>query len=320
MLLEVKNLKRFFPIEKGVILKKTVGYVHAVDKISFSIEKAETLGLVGESGSGKTTTGRLIVGLLTPMEGTILFQGKDINRSKENLLFARRHMGIIFQDPFSSLDPRHKISSIIEEPMRRLNIKKHEKKEKLFQLIESVGFGAEYATRYPHELSGGERQRVAIARAIALNPSLVIADEAVSALDVSVQAQIINLMQDLQKKLGLSYLFISHDLSVVKHISDRVAVMYLGEIVEMAKKSDLFDKPSHPYTKALLSAVPIPGEKRKKTTKFIKGEISSPVNPPKGCRFHPRCPYATQKCSEVKSEPIDIGDKHYVACYQVMKS
>lgn len=315
MLLEVKNLKKYFPIEKGVILKKTLGYVRAVDDISFQIGAGETLGLVGESGSGKTTTGKLIVRLLIPTGGVILFDGKDISHNKENLNYARRKMGMVFQDPFSSLDPRHTIASIITEPMRICGISRDEREKRLHELLDAVGLEYEYATAYPHELSGGQRQRVAVARAISLNPSLVIADESVSALDVSVQAQIINLMQDLQKQFNLAYLFISHDLSVVKHVSHKVAVMYLGEIVESAKVKDLFRNPVHPYTRALLSSVPVPGVKREKTVAFFKGEISSPVNPPKGCRFHPRCLRAKQKCCELKPENVDIGSEHYVACH-----
>jgi oligopeptide/dipeptide ABC transporter ATP-binding protein len=313
MLLEVKNLKKYFPIEKGLILKKVLGYVHAVDDISFSLDKGKTLGLVGESGSGKTTTAKMVVGLYPPTEGTILFESKDILR-KENLQFARRNVGMVFQDPFSSLDPRQTVGRIITEPMRIQHLPRVEINKRLGELIESVRLKPEYAKRHAHELSGGERQRVAVARAISLNPSLVVADEAVSALDVSIQAQILNLIQDLQKEFGLAYLFISHDLSVVKHISDKVAVMYLGEIVESARTRDLFSKPEHPYTQALLSSVPIPGIKREKTAEFIKGEIPSSVNPPEGCRFHPRCPFADENCSK-KPEYKHLGNDHYVACH-----
>lgn len=315
MLLHIEDLKKYFPIEKGFIFKKTIGYVHAVDRINLSVEEGKTLGLVGESGSGKTTTGKLIVGLYTPTEGRILFEGKNIFGNRKNLQMARRKMGMIFQDPYSSLDPRKTIATIITEPMRIQKVAKHEREKRLYELLEEVGIQEEYAAAYPHELSGGQRQRVAIARALSLKPSLVVADEAVSALDVSIQAQIINLMEDLQKHFNLAYVFISHDLSVVKHISDKVAVMYLGEIVESANTKDLFANPVHPYTKALLSSVPIPGIRREKTKDFLRGEIPSPVNPPKGCRFHTRCLNAKKKCSETKPAYVDIGNEHHVSCY-----
>ena len=316
-LLGVKELRKLFPVTRGVVSRKTLGYVHAVDGTSFSIDRKKTLSLVGESGSGKTTIGKLIIRLLEPTSGEIHFDGQNISHaSKKELRRARRKMGMIFQDPFSSLDPRKTIASIIGEPLLIQGIPKHQRNNGVLELIEQVGLNSEHINRYPHEFSGGQRQRIAIARALALNPSLVIADEPVSALDVSVQAQIINLMRDLQNDSDLSYLFISHDLSVVKHISDEVAVMYLGKILEKADK-DLFSNPKHPYTQALLSAVPIPNPHLMANRERIrlKGGVPSPLNPPSGCRFHPRCIYARPKCSEEEPELLEINEKHHVACH-----
>ena len=320
-ILEVKDLKKYFPITRGVIFKKILGLIHAIDKINFSIQESETLGLVGESGSGKTTTGKLVLGILKPTDGRILFEGKDLAiMSKEELKKARVKMGVIFQDPTSSLDPRKTAASIIGEPIeihkKKLNLR--EKKRRVIELIQEVGLGPEHLTRYPHEFSGGQLQRIAIARSLALHPKLVVADEPTSALDVSVQAQILNLMQDLQSRFNLSYLLISHDLSVVKHMSNRIGVMYLGKLLELCKSNDIFNNPQHPYTQALINVVPIPDPKimREKMKNILRGEIPSAIDPPKGCRFHPRCPNANLKCSEVEPELHEIRPDHYVACHQ----
>jgi oligopeptide/dipeptide ABC transporter ATP-binding protein len=318
-LLEVQNLRKLFPITKGILFKKIEGYVHAVDEIDFTIHEGETFGLVGESGSGKTTTGKLIIGLYKPTSGKILFEGRDIaSLKKSEMKKVRRKMGVVFQDPFSSLDPRKTLGSIVKEPLEihRIGSKK-ERESKVMHLVESVGLSREHVNRFPHQFSGGQRQRIAIARALALNPKLLVADEAVSALDVSIQAQTINLMKDLQKEFGLTCIFIAHDLNVVKHISSSVAVMYVGKILERASKEEIFNNPKHPYTKALLASVPIPDPLTMKTRNLdlIKGEIPSAVNPPEGCRFHPRCPYTNPICRKNEPKLIDIGKNHYVACH-----
>lgn len=317
VLLKVKKLKKYFPV-RGGILSKIIGYVQAVDEISFDIKRGETLGLVGESGCGKTTTGRTIIRLLEPTAGEVDFKGKDIFKlSKEELRKARRNIQIIFQDPFGSLNPRMTVGEIVGESLviHKIVKNKKEKEERVRDLLETVGLNAGHIRRYPHEFSGGQRQRIGIARALALNPKLVICDEPVSALDVSIQAQVINLLEDLQEKFNLTYLFIAHDLSVVKHISDRVAVMYLGKIVELSSTSELYDNTQHPYTEALLSAVPIPDPTLKRQRIVLEGDVPSPFKPPAGCRFHPRCKYVEPICSQEEPELIDIENGHFVACH-----
>lgn len=316
-LLEVKNLVKHFPITKGIIFSKQVGAVKAVDGISFTVNRGETLGLVGESGCGKTTTGRVILRLIEPTSGEVWFDGKNVPElRKDELRELRKDMQIIFQDPYASLNPRMTVGDIIAEPLHIHGLAKGKEREKRVQkLLDVVGLSSFHARRFPHEFSGGQRQRIGIARALAVNPKLIICDEPVSALDVSIQAQVINLLQDLQKEFGLTYLFIAHDLSVVKHISDRVAVMYLGKIVELADKERLYANPKHPYTQALLSAIPIADPTVKKERIILKGDVPSPINPPSGCRFHTRCPYAMDICKQVEPEFIDTGDGHFVACH-----
>ncbi|HXX37669.1 MAG TPA: dipeptide ABC transporter ATP-binding protein [bacterium] len=316
ILLEVKNLQKHYPVTKGFIFQRQVGAVRAVDGLAFFIRKGETLGLVGESGCGKTTTGRVILRLQEPTSGQALFEGRDIFKlGKEELRRMRRDMQIIFQDPYSSLNPRMTVGDIIGEPLEIHNLARgREKVRRVQELLEVVGLSPYHANRYPHEFSGGQRQRIGIARALAVNPKLIIADEPVSALDVSIQAQVLNLLQELQKEFGLTYLFIAHDLSVVKHISDRIAVMYLGKIVELATADELFSNPQHPYTEALLSAVPIPNPEMRRERIILPGDVPSPVNPPSGCRFHTRCLYAQPSCSTEEPEFVDIGNGHYVAC------
>lgn len=315
-LLEVKGLKKYFPIKKGVI-SRVVANVKAVDGVDFTVKKGETLGLVGESGCGKSTTGRAILRLLEPTEGEVYFEGKDVAKvSKQEMRELRREMQIIFQDPYASLNPRMTVGDIIGEAFDIHGLLKGKEREvKVLELLDVVGLRSQHIRRYPHEFSGGQRQRIGIARALAVNPKLVICDEPVSALDVSIQAQVINLMQELQERFGLTYMFIAHDLSVVKHISDRVAVMYLGKIVELAGKEKLYNSPKHPYTQALLSAIPVPDPEYKRERILLEGDVPSPVNPPSGCRFHTRCREAQPICREVVPEFKDIGDGHYCACH-----
>jgi len=315
-LLAVKHLEKHIP-SKGRVFSKTIGYVYAVDDITFTLEKGETLGLVGESGCGKSTTGRTILRLIEPTDGTIYFEGQDItNLDKGAMRALRREMQIIFQDPYASLNPRMAVGSIIGEPLEIHKIAKgSEKEERVASLLQKVGLRAEDMRKYPHEFSGGQRQRIGIARALALNPKLIVCDEPVSALDVSIQAQVINLLEDLQAEFGLSYLFIAHNLNVVEHISNRVAVMYLGQIVELASDQELYKNPQHPYTEALLSAVPIPDPTVKKKRIILEGDVPSPINPPKGCHFHTRCMYKEKICEEVEPEFKDIGGGHWVACH-----
>src|SRR5579884_874134 len=319
VLLEVRNLRKYYPVTKGFIFQRQVGAVRAVDDVSFFIRRGETLGLVGESGCGKTTTGRVILRLQEPTAGEALFEGRDIFKlGKEELRRLRRDMQIIFQDPYSSLNPRMTVGDIIGEPLEIHNLARgKEKIRRVQELLEVVGLSPYHANRYPHEFSGGQRQRIGIARALAVNPKLIIADEPVSALDVSIQAQVLNLLEELQKEFGLTYLFIAHDLSVVKHISDRIAVMYLGKIVEMADADELFSNPQHPYTEALLSAVPIPDpvQERKKQRIILRGDIPSPVNPPKACVFHTRCFKAQAVCSEVTPAFEEKTPGHWAACH-----
>jgi oligopeptide transport system ATP-binding protein len=315
-LLEVKDLKKYFPI-KGGIFSKTIGHVQAVDGISFSLFPGETVGLVGESGCGKSTAARAILRLIEPSAGEVVFEGQDILKlGKKPMRSLRRQMQIIFQDPYASLNPRMTVASIVGEPLEIHKIAKgREKEEKVANILEKVGLRPEHMRRYPHEFSGGQRQRIGIARALALNPKLIIGDEPVSALDVSIQAQVINLLEDLQQEFNLTYLIIAHDLSVVEHISDRVAVMYLGKIVEMSTDRELYQNPSHPYTEALLSAVPRPDPTIKKQRIILPGDVPSPINPPSGCRFHTRCLYAKADCKTVEPQLQDIGGGHYVACH-----
>ena len=328
VLLNVKNLKKYFPVRKGV-LRRLAGYVKAVDDVSLFINEGETLGLVGESGCGKTTAGRSILRLLEPTAGEILFRSKklsgqngagretDVASADDELLKTlRRDMQIIFQDPYSSLNPRMTIATIVGEPLRVYGMKRDsEWEDRVLKLLEAVGLKADHMRRYPHEFSGGQRQRIGIARALALDPQLVVADEPVSALDVSIQAQVINLLEELQEAFGLTYLFIAHDLSVVKHISSRVAVMYLGKIVELAKTEELFAEVKHPYTEALMSAVPVPDPDFKVKRITLEGDVPSPMNPPSGCYFHPRCRYAKEICQKEAPTYRDIGNEHFVTCH-----
>ena len=319
VILQVRNLVKHFPITKGILIQRQVGAVHAVDGISFDVKQGETFGLVGESGCGKTTAGRTIVHLEKPTSGEIVFEGKDlVTTSRQDLFSARRKMQIIFQDPYASLNPRMTVKEIIEEPMVIHHVgNAADRTNRSKELLEMVGLNPSYINRYPHEFSGGQRQRIGIARAIALKPDLVICDEPISALDVSIQAQIVNLLEDLQKELGLTYIFIAHDLSMVRHISKRVAVMYLGKIMEMADTATLFSKPYNPYTIALLSAVPVPDpmveEKRKRL--LLEGDVPSPINPPSGCRFHTRCYMAEEKCKVEEPENLEVESGHFVACH-----
>lgn len=315
-LMTAENLTKHFPI-KGGLTKRTVNYVKAVDDVSFDIYEGETLGLVGESGCGKTTTGRMLIRLMEPTSGKVWYRDKDIfELSKKEMRQLRKEIQIIFQDPFGSLNPSLKVKEIIEEPLIAHHVgSKTERLERIKELIEVVGLNEEQLDRYPHAFSGGQRQRISIARALALNPKLIVCDEAVSALDVSIQSQILNLLEELQDKFNLTFLFISHDLSVVNHISDRVGVMYLGKLVELGDVNTLFESPAHPYTKSLLSAIPQPDPELKQERIVLKGDVPSPSNPPFGCRFHTRCPFAQAKCKEVEPEFREISPGNWVACH-----
>ncbi len=311
VLLECKNLKKYFDTPRGML--------HAVDDVSFQLERGKTLGVVGESGCGKSTLGRTILRLLPSTDGNIIFDGEDITHIPDkDMLRLRKEMQIVFQDPFSSLDPKMTVSQIIEEPLKihKIYSDKKARAERVVELMKIVGLDERYVNTYPHELDGGRRQRIGIARAIALNPKFIVCDEPVSALDVSIQAQILNLMMDLKDEYGLTYIFITHDLSVVKHISDTILVLYLGKMVEMTSSDRLFENPIHPYTKALLSAIPIPDISYKgKEAQVMKGEVTSPIDPPAGCRFAARCPHATDKCRQETPEFIEVEENHFVACH-----
>jgi len=317
-LVESIHLKKYFPIKKGV-LQHEVARVHAVDDVSLQVFEGETLGLVGESGCGKSTFGRTIVHLLPPTDGDVKFQGQSIaHLSARQMRPLRREMQMVFQDPYASLNPRKRVGTIIGDPMKiHRTAGKSERKTRVQELLETVGLSPEHYNRFPHEFSGGQRQRIGVARALALRPKLVVADEPVSALDVSIQSQMLNLLSDLQDEFSLTYVFIAHDLGVVRHVSDRIAVMYLGKVMELSPAEELYEKPIHPYTEALLSAVPIPdpdlAEKRERIV--LQGDVPSPINPPSGCRFHPRCRYATEICAQVEPPLVDYGNGHLAACH-----
>lgn len=315
-LLEVKNLKQHFPVAAGIFKKN---YVKAVDDVSFYINKGETLGLVGESGCGKSSAGRTILRLYEPTAGRIIYNGEDITEKK--MLPYRKKMQIVFQDPYASLNPRMTVADIVAEPIdiHKLAVNKKERQERIIEMLSRVGLNSEHANRYPHEFSGGQRQRIGIARALAVNPEFIVCDEPVSALDVSIQAQIVNMFEELQSDLGLTYLFIAHDLSVVKHISNRIGVMYLGKLVELGSSREIAMNPIHPYTKSLLSAIPIPDprESKKRQRIVLQGDVPSPINPPSGCRFRTRCQYAIPRCAEEEPEFREVSTGHFASCHRL---
>ena len=321
-LVQVDKLYKHFPVTRGLIFERQVGAVRAVDGISFQIARAETLGLVGESGCGKTTAGRTILGLYTPTSGSVIIDGHEMVHARgSEMQMIRRKAQIIFQDPYASLNPRWTVNAIVSEPLRvhRLLPNDKARSERVKELLNLVGISSRLVNRFPHEFSGGQRQRIGIARALASNPAFIVCDEPISALDVSIQAQVVNLLEDLQDQFGLTYLFIAHDLSMVRHICDRVAVMYLGVLVELAGRDELYENPLHPYTQALLSAVPIPDPKKDRARKriILAGDVPSPVNPPGGCRFHPRCPLAMERCTKEQPEWREVAAQHWVACHAV---
>ncbi len=321
-LVVVKDLKKYFPVSAGLVFQRKAGSVKAVDGISFSISKGETLGLVGESGCGKTTAGRTILNLYQPTAGKIMIDGKELDvKSRSDLKEFRRKTAMIFQDPYASLNPRWTVSAIVSEPLRVHKLFKTEKErtERVNHLLNLVGLSARLINRFPHEFSGGQRQRIGVARALASDPLFIVCDEPISALDVSIQAQVVNLLEELQDKFGLTYLFIAHDLSMVRHICDRVAVMYLGVIVELGERNELYENPMHPYSQALLSAVPIPDPKRDRERRriILSGDVPSPINPPSGCRFHPRCPVAKERCKMEVPEWQETTSGHWVACHAI---
>ncbi len=325
VLVQVRDLKKYFPIRRGV-LRRTVGHIKAVDGISFDIYQGETLGLVGESGCGKSTAGRSILQLEEPTAGTVQFADRELtDMSSNDIRKARRHMQMIFQDPYASLNPRMTVGNIVSEPLTIHGIgNSASRKARVQELLRVVGLNPYFVNRYPHEFSGGQRQRIGVARALATNPSFIVADEPISALDVSIQAQVVNMLDDLKQELGLTYLFIAHDLSMVRYISDRVAVMYLGRIVELSSRNEVYDHPLHPYTQALLSAIPVPDpdKEARRQRIILEGDVPSPANPPSGCHFHPRCAYATEVCREVDPEFRDLGTPatpHMVACHHAEK-
>jgi oligopeptide transport system ATP-binding protein len=319
VLVRVENLVKHFPITRGIVFQRQIGAVRAVDDISFFIRRGETLGLVGESGCGKSTTGRTIIQLYQPTSGKVFYDDKDLTEaSNEEMRRYRRDMQIIFQDPYASLNPRMTVGGIVAEPLEvhRIGTRK-ERRERVENLLELVGLNPYFINRYPHEFSGGQRQRIGVARALALQPEFIVCDEPIAALDVSIQAQVVNLLEELQDRMGLTYLFIAHDLSMVRHIADRTAVMYLGKIVELADRDELYGHPQHPYAKALLSAVPIPNpaKERERRRIILEGDVPSPANPPSGCNFHPRCPIAEEICQQEDPEWREISDDHWVACH-----
>jgi oligopeptide/dipeptide ABC transporter ATP-binding protein len=321
-LVVVNNLVKHFPVMRGIVVQRQVGSVRAVDGISFAISPGETLGLVGESGCGKTTAGRTLLGLYPPTDGQIIIDGQDLHKATGARMMAiRRKAQIIFQDPYASLNPRWTISAIISEPLRvhHLLSNENERTDRVRELLRLVGLSPSHLNRFPHEFSGGQRQRIGVARALASDPKFIVCDEPISALDVSIQAQVVNLLEDLQDQFGITYLFIAHDLSMVRHICDRVAVMYLGVIVELGNRDELYDQPLHPYTSALLSAVPIPNPKRDRARRrtILTGDVPSPLNPPSGCRFHPRCPIAIDRCHLEVPEWREVASAHWVACHLV---
>ena len=321
-LISVRGLRKYFPVLEGLLIKRVVAEVKAVDDVSFEIRRGETLGLVGESGCGKTTIGRCLLRLEDPTAGSILYQGEDLaGMSDEGLKTLRQKIQVIFQDPFSSLNPRMKVGQILAEPMRvhRLYATAGERRDRVDELLRVCGLNPKFIDRYPHEMSGGQRQRVGIARALALNPEFIVCDEAVSALDVSIQAQVINLLEELREQFGLTYLFIAHDLSVVRHLCHRVAVMYLGKLAEVADCDELYENPMHPYTRALLAAVPVPDPvvEAEREHRVIQGEVPSPINPPSGCVFHPRCEYAVTRCRGDVPDRRELRPAHFVACTEV---
>ncbi len=321
-LVQVENLTKHFPVFRGIVIQRKVGAVRAVDGISFTIQRGETLGLVGESGCGKTTAGRTLLGLYPATAGVVTIDGRDVRSAKgRNLLAIRRTAQMIFQDPYASLNPRWTVNSIVSEPLRVHHLFKTEPErvERVQELMGLVGLSGRLINRFPHEFSGGQRQRIGVARALASDPKFIVCDEPISALDVSIQAQVVNLLEDLQDRLGLTYLFIAHDLSMVRHICDRVAVMYLGVMAEMADHNELYEHPLHPYTKALLSAVPVPDPKKDRARRriILAGDVPSPINPPSGCRFHPRCPLADEQCSREVPQWRLTAPGHWVACHKV---